>query len=823
MQLGDNLYIDLEIIGTGYKNFLKFSDVMDFRMVETAGASLPYVYMKILLTDEKIKNSIQQTNTLKVTVGNNIETADSFNVELLNVETPKDPSDTGWCVELAGFIGSQSYMQEVRTKAYWGNSLFVVNEVMGEYFGKRRGTPEVLNYTAMTNSLNKSLQDYLGEKDLNTLNQSGTVSSNSQVGTALKDYINNVPGSANLRYVSSEFTTTNENQVVWRQCNNTACYFVADTLLHADLRPSFPLFSFDRYLNFYIKDLSRMVKEGPTHVFTPLNPSETNEIRYFNSFNTESFKPMYNLYSGYNKITEIYNAVEGIPLSTVIANEPVLASTTEADKALNMGNICSANNIQSSNVHKNYNIAFAYNTNKLVALSAIVGVLELHDKYYKDIHPTELISVNVYDDADPTLGGRYLIDTILTTADFTSGGFRTYVYITRDNKNNVENYVPASQKQDWLRVRREWLDSIVSLVAGAKDIYAQAMRIIDGRFLQELLSYVLSVKNSALRAFRVAGVNIDFNSKSNLITSLIAEGNSLLNLFFDMIFPKEIATSLRDYVIRERTPVGAVSNYVDLYVPVEVRSIVMAVVESLFGITDSLNSIAKDNGISVSAREGSIKVTESISESAYVVEGQQRVDNIITRFENNTTGLTVPFPIIDISESQALLSEAELEEFVANETVNKLNELGYLGNDEELAEKFKNILLGNEPIDFDVINRINGYAGDILAYRFWGTYTSPEELTSFFIKESFKDRYRTIPCTKLISATQNSKIFFACPSFEDNLKFYVNSRRVELNNFDIPMGYSDMNGTPLYYTVYYTETGYNSNSVLFEVKQGGMV
>ena len=98
-----------------------------------------------------------------------------------------------------------------------------------------------------------------------------------------------------------------------------------------------------------------------------------------------------------------------------------------------------------------------------------------------------------------------------------------------------------------------------------------------------------------------------------------------------------------------------------------------------------------------------------------------------------------------------------------------------------------------------------------------------EELTSFKIKKSFKDMYRRLPCTKLISATDNSCIYFACPNREIDLKFYINSRRVELPWFDTDLGYADMWGKAITYRVYYTETGYNSNSVMFEVKQGGMV
>ena len=96
------------------------------------------------------------------------------------------------------------------------------------------------------------------------------------------------------------------------------------------------------------------------------------------------------------------------------------------------------------------------------------------------------------------------------------------------------------------------------------------------------------------------------------------------------------------------------------------------------------------------------------------------------------------------------------------------------------------------------------------------------ELTSFEIKKSYKDKYRTIPCTKLVNATNNRRIYFACPKREDSLTFYINTKRVVLPSFDIDLGYIDVYGNPIMYTVYYTTTGYNSNSVLFEVKKGGM-
>ena len=89
----------------------------------------------------------------------------------------------------------------------------------------------------------------------------------------------------------------------------------------------------------------------------------------------------------------------------------------------------------------------------------------------------------------------------------------------------------------------------------------------------------------------------------------------------------------------------------------------------------------------------------------------------------------------------------------------------------------------------------------------------------YYITKSFKDRYKTIPCTKLISATKNARLYFACPQFEKDIKFYINSKRVELDSFPINLGYTDIYGIPIMYNVFYTNTGYNSNSVMLEVRQ----
>ena len=794
MQVNNVMYLDLEIEGYEGKNLISYSDIYDFQIIETAGASLAIVYMSFVTNNYDLANSIISNNMVKVKCGTTEEDCDTFSVYLYKPLPPKnDPSGSGWLVEFSGFTANKEYMINQASEAYWGNSLLVTQRV---------------------------LYDMLGVKPGNGLN--------------------------------TNIYRTNENQVCWRRTNQTACCFVAETLVHMDIMPSFPLFAFDKYGNFHLRDFVTTVKEGAKYTFVSRPPQSNNEIQYVDSFSVEDFRDTYNLYSGYNKVTEIYGAKTGISGYVISENEPILASTHEADKSEGNSRV-SSNKIQSANVHNTYVAAYTYNTNKLVALSSMLGCLQVKGRYIKDLKPTDIINVKT-DDSDTVLDGSYIVDTIRYRVCPIEGTVTTYVYVTRDNKNNIENYVANPRKG--LKIRKQWLTDVMNAVSQLRVAYALGQQIVDGRYMRKMLAFGIETKRNLLRSFNIAGVPIDFNSSANLIQSLICSGNSLMNSLLSMIFPEQIAGVFRDFIIRKPTLRALLGRYIAAYVPYELIGIITAIVDSLFKTTDSLNSIARDNGIKVTAgtTTGSAAATtdsttaniggddtvidDNTSEIDYTSDNQEKVKDIITDFENNTSGLNIPFPIIDLSESQSLMSDIELRNYVANQTIANLTNLGYMDGVD--LEEFKNILLGVTPIDFNVIDKINRNAGDTYNYRFWGTFNDLTELTEFVIKKSYKDKFRTIPCTKIVSAARNAKIFFACPANEDDLRFYVNSKRIEvidnldekedeyrgksvIGYFPINLGYTDVYGNQITYNVYYTNTGYNSTGVLFEVKQGGMV
>ena len=837
MQIGDSVYIDVKINGINKEGFITPENLKSFILTETAGTSLPYLCFSFFTKglDKSITEYFVENNNteIEVSIGNTPEDSNKFNVQL--VKTPKntDGSDATTTIDGAGFIGNKSYMTDKgECRTYKGNSLMVAKQVLQRFEG-----------------------------------------------------LNNV--------VDSDFEKVNEKQMPWRQLYETANNFMVRTLLHMNVQPSFPLFSFDKFGNFHIKDYDKKVKEGVVATFTPFQPDK-GEIKYLNNFNVDCFKPSYNLYSGYNKITEIYGIEAGVPAYSITDNIPLISSTNEAEKSKS-GNRIALNKIQSANVHDTYEESYAYNTNRLVSLSSISGVLIVAG-YHPELKPTDLVYVKTPKENGEvsSIEGNYLIDTIVLQYNFGDNIPRTYIYVTRDNNNNIENFVTnqESKNKNNLKLDRKFINDLANSVAKTRVALARCSQVIDGTLIESFRSYLTTTRNNLLRSFSIDGIIMDFTSQVRMLQSCLLVGNNLMNVLIELIFPEDIAYILKDFLIKDTSVKGLIGDYIAEYVPLGLREIISDLIDSLVSVNNSVNDIAKDNGIT-------IREVPEVAQDNLIVEADDdnRVGEVFQEFENNTTGLDIPFPVIELTESQMLYPEEKLKDYLATETISNLADLGYLTYlSEEEIEELRDILLGNQPINFALINKINEAAGEKLNYRFWGTYGSTDQamyawkykdnyvytktssitvytrlfnndyspymedkfriikneqeayeivyvvdeettevaerdekeditsnalsqLTDYYINKGFKDRYRTIPCTKLISATKNARLYFACPQKEENIKFYINSKRVELKSFPIDLGYTDVYGNKIMYNVYYTETGYNSNSTMLEIRQ----
>ena len=831
MQLSPNIYFSASIVGLGSERIDITPDNMGkFVLVENAGASLPYIVFSFFTTDENAARYYSNANEIEVKFGTSAETADTFTFRPLDNDKKSETSERGWEVIIGGFIGDYYYMMGKDNQSMGGTSLSILKQVMSKY-----------SFAHL-------------KKDVKT----------------------------NIEKV-------NEEVINWRRMDETLCSFVMDTTLHMDIRPSFPLLAIDKYGQMHVNDCMKLI-EKPKWTFVPNTPSGIYELQFINNFNVDSHRALYDLYSGYSKITQVPDITTGKTTYKISDDKPIIASTkkTETVKA---GPRKKTNKIQSANVHGTYQEVFEYNTNKLMSMSSQLGLLVLMG-YYKDLKATDPVYVKLpktdLGELD-ALEGYYIIDSIQTSFDFRGSNPRvvvTNVYITRDNPNNVENYVPK-KKDKKVNVTKQMVELLCNAVSETRVALAICSQVIDGTFINYCMNFLTATKTNILRMFSVGGVPVDFNSQAFLIQSLLCAGNMIMNALTNMLFPDFIAYMLRDFLIDKPSNRRLLSKYIDEYVPSELQNIISRLADTLCNTQDSLNSIAKANNITArSIPEVASDIIPEVDEPVNVV------GEIITEFEQHTQGVDLPFPVITLTESQQLESRDEIKDYIADQTISNLTELGYMDGVDK--DEFKATIMSDDPevtLSFETMNKINKNAGNRFMYRYWGTYgptnealyawsfrdftiytktdkiaettrlynddyspytetdfkvtkveeeykilykgretsrnelldvntTALAQLTNFYILKGFKDKYRTLPCTKLISATKNARLYFACSQAETNIKFYINSKRVNLDSFPIDLGYVDIYGNKILYNVYYTTTGYNSNSTMLEVRQG---
>ena len=125
---------------------------------------------------------------------------------------------------------------------------------------------------------------------------------------------------------------TKENEVDWRLVNETYCQFAIDTVLHMDIRPSFPIVGIDKFGKMYLRDFEQLCKDPIKAYFVPYSPPKENCFQYINNFNIKTYKAAYDLFAGFNRITQVLHSDEGANKNVVSPNTPVVASSQISEK-----------------------------------------------------------------------------------------------------------------------------------------------------------------------------------------------------------------------------------------------------------------------------------------------------------------------------------------------------------------------------------------------------------------------------------------------------------------------------------------------------------
>ena len=130
----ENVYVDIRVKGSRSRSSLNYDQLKNFELVETAGASLPYVCFSFFTFDGEWAKQFVKNNTVELKIGVNESSAETFTVNLIDNQLDTDPSGTSWTVTGGGFIGDNTFLTDKsQCKAYSGTSLEVVKKIINRF------------------------------------------------------------------------------------------------------------------------------------------------------------------------------------------------------------------------------------------------------------------------------------------------------------------------------------------------------------------------------------------------------------------------------------------------------------------------------------------------------------------------------------------------------------------------------------------------------------------------------------------------------------------------------------------------------------------
>lgn len=748
------------------RNFLQNNDLLAFKLTVMSGVAIPYIVCSIKVHNRQVASYFKEKSVVEISFGPTERQMETLSVVIGTVnQAIGEPSSTELVVSFEAVINTTSskFVLNTDTNTYTGTSLKVLQDFSQKFFGKELDT---------------------------------------------------------------DISEVNETEMVWRQDSEINSRFVANVWLHMNVNPDVPLFYIDTDLQPHLLSLNKVKKGKSVTTFVP-HAVKTGEgqTQFLNDFVPQSYKNITNAVSS-NQIVPVMNADSGqVKVEFPEANKPQLASTAETEES-NTGYTVKENRVECANVYKGYQKTYQYNRTQLLALSSIVGYVELagYRNNFKIYDKVEVSGVS------PEHTGMYLITDIEYVLAH-GQGFITTVYLTRDNINQLEKYVlKKDEDNSFLKFKSE-IQKMYSFVRNLRKYVQMARYVIDGSLHRDLIKFVTRMKSELLKSFTVAGISLDFNSMDALVNSLKSIGNSLLNTIIRTYLPAPFNTALINFALQNPSLKNLVSRLLTRYAPEDVRLLIVEISGLLADITAGLDRVAKDasnaqkqSNINSNQGDTSFKDTPSgvvdvvIKDNGEDVDKntEDRIKDIVDDILDKTKDVDIPIPVISLTESQKLLNDVDLSKLIADLIITELDSKGYL----EGIDNFEDILLGKSSMTFSTINKLNTNAGLVMFSRFWGVFSDPTELTDFYITDQFRDMYKTPEFTRLVSAKKGQRIFVAFPTSESDLRIFINGTLIDtevIENIDLRV--RDKNGNIILYNVYLSTLGYNSNSNILEVRR----
>lgn len=720
MQFPSGIFFDLQI--ENYVGFLGVGDLLNFELIETVGIELPEVELCFVTTDSKVKELVKEVNLIKILIGEDKSKYDTFTMTLLERPHVNMHQTGSYTCYFKGFIGSDK-------------RLLVDKVQFGLNSNPIDGMQQVCNKYSSTYGA--------------TLNFDSSI----PITPAISSQVQN-----------------------WIAADESYRHLLVDMWSHLDLRPSFPLAAINRYSTLMLRDSNTTINNPVKWTFTQKNPtgkSNTPELCFINPFKVENHTEIYNLYAGYGKTVNIYDAEKGNYGVHVHDPDHLLGASLKLDLPKG-GDRCLNGFKQSSNVTNNYQRSYFYNVGRLIALSNMYGFVDFPNTYNKNINLLDSVNLVLADsEQGKEWNGNYIIHTIVY--NFSSvKPFLTRVYISRDCNNHIQDNivrkntgipVPASTKED-----------ILNNVKLASTLLAGVRGYVEGTLNDQILSYLASLKTNVLNSFSIYGTTIDLNSQLTAMQSLNQLGN---NIFFKLL-NAYVPTNLQ-YLFQQTgwgnniNLTNLLNSTLQLYLPEPYsglyNELLLTINDINFHIQQTQEALQNATGVNTTMLASSDSTTST------------QINKITNSMLSNVQQLNLPIPTINLTPSQQLLSGIALNTLVADIIISSLQQSGYLNGFDTSPtstallsiNNFRNILLGITILDTTTANTITNNISSIVYNRFYGYYSDLNNLTEYNIKKGLQDWSRIPEFSKKIATKGGVGLYAALPSTFNNLVFDANT------------------------------------------------
>lgn len=522
-----------------------------------------------------------------------------------------------------------------------------------------------------------------------------------------------------------------------------------------------------------------------------------------------------------------------------------------------------------------------FNKMQLINMSSIQTTLRCEGVYLDKINVLDLVDLKTQMAAD-NKSGLYIIEAI--EQGFMYGKpFVNNVWLCRDNYNDVERtranpYQKTAMKM--LNINPKTRANICESCRNIRQGLVTTRGFLDGTTQNRIIQHLIQMRQASLANFDLFDSRLNLNDTSSAISTLRRSGLNLVQGMINKYVPSPLDMTLSGFMFGNAKMFNLLlSVFAGL-----VGSDMYGVFAELFTALREFDYFLEQYGETVvhvnskiipnysetpstgvvrfvESPDGSISY-ETEDNSDMTISQEQKseiVQEVISDIEKNIPDdVDLPIPEIVIGDSDAIKPRDELKEDIVDYIVKDLVDKGYIYDDDQVkfdmsevdrgeiqvvqangeiidgnearevmvaASTLKSALLGNTTFGTNIAYKLKKTTGTDLKTRFWGTFTSPDQLTSTYVTTNgYVDMYRGVTCTKTISVRGGKRIYVALPSLETNVKFYINSQRVDMVEDDrieyASLGYTDKFGKPIAYTIYYTSEYYNSSAITLEIRKG---